>query len=45
MDPAQLKAAADLAKGKMPTGLPGLGGGGLKLPSGLSGLGGFGKKK
>ena len=45
MDPAQLKAAADLAKGKMPTGLPGLGGGGMKLPAGLSGLGGLGKKK
>ena len=43
MDPEQLKAAADLAKGKMPR-LPGLGGG-SKLPPGLSGLGGFGKKK
>ncbi|TMV64045.1 signal recognition particle protein, partial [Thioclava sp. BHET1] len=37
MDPEQLKAAADLAKGKMPAGLPGLGGGGLRLPPGLSG--------
>ncbi len=45
LDPEQMKAAADLAKGKMPSGLPGLGGGGLKLPQGLSGLGGFGKKK
>ncbi|TMV11448.1 signal recognition particle protein [Arenibacterium halophilum] len=40
MDPAALEAAARQMGGKMPGGLPGLGGGGL--PPGLSG---FGKKK
>ncbi|WP_069301291.1 signal recognition particle protein [Neptunicoccus sediminis] len=42
MDPKQLEAAAKKLGGKMPGGLPGLGGGGLQLPPGLSG---FGKKK
>jgi signal recognition particle subunit SRP54 len=42
MDPAQMEAAARAMQGRMPGGLPGLGGGGMKLPSGLSG---FGKKK
>ena len=41
MDPKALEAAAKAAGGKMPGGLPGLGGG-MGLPSGLSG---FGKKK
>jgi signal recognition particle subunit SRP54 len=41
MDPKQLEAAAKALVGKMPGGLPGLGGG-MGLPSGLSG---FGKKK
>ena len=41
MDQAQLEAAAKKL-GKMPGGLPGLGGGGMALPPGLSG---FGKKK
>ncbi|WP_127903806.1 signal recognition particle protein [Solirhodobacter olei] len=55
MDPEQLKAAADLAKGKMPKGLPpgmggmgGMGGGLPGLGGGMklpSGLSGFGKKK
>ncbi|MEO0390849.1 MAG: signal recognition particle protein [Pseudomonadota bacterium] len=40
-DPAQMEAAAKQL-GKMPGGLPGLGGGGMALPPGLSG---FGKKK
>ena len=42
MDQAQLEAAAKQLGGKMPGGLPGLGGGGMPLPPGLSG---FGKKK
>ena len=42
MDPKQLEAAAKQMGGKMPGGLPGLGGGGMGLPPGLSG---FGKKK
>mmetsp|Transcript_23420 Transcript_23420/g.41061 ORF Transcript_23420/g.41061 Transcript_23420/m.41061 type:complete len:503 (-) Transcript_23420:4420-5928(-) len=42
MDQAQLEAAAKQMGGKMPGGLPGLGGGGMALPPGLSG---FGKKK
>jgi len=43
MDPKQLEAAAKaMGSGKMPGGLPGLGGGGMGLPPGLSG---FGKKK
>ncbi|WP_299586776.1 signal recognition particle protein [uncultured Tateyamaria sp.] len=41
MDQAQLEAAAKQLGGKMPGGLPGLGGG-MPLPPGLSG---FGKKK
>ena len=41
MDPKALEAAAKAAGGKMPGGLPGLGGG-MGLPPGLSG---FGKKK
>ncbi len=41
VDPETLKAAAQAAKGQIPGGLPGLGGG-MKLPPGLSG---FGKKK
>ena len=41
MDPKQLEAAAKQMGGKMPGGLPGLGGG-MGLPPGLSG---FGKKK
>ena len=41
MDPKQLEAAAKQLGGKMPGGLPGLGGG-MALPPGLSG---FGKKK
>ncbi|NIZ62546.1 signal recognition particle protein [Sedimentitalea sp. CY04] len=41
MDPKALEAAAKAMGGKMPGGLPGLGGG-MGLPSGLSG---FGKKK
>ncbi|SFT33054.1 signal recognition particle protein [Sedimentitalea nanhaiensis] len=41
MDPAALEAAAKQMGGKMPGGLPGLGGG-MGLPPGLSG---FGKKK
>ncbi|MEL6649132.1 MAG: hypothetical protein AAFQ05_15895 [Pseudomonadota bacterium] len=40
MDPKALEQAAKAMGGKMPGGLPGLGGGGL--PPGLSG---FGKKK
>ncbi|WP_127114633.1 signal recognition particle protein [Shimia sediminis] len=40
MDPKQMEAAAKALGGKLPGGLPGLGGGGL--PPGLSG---FGKKK
>ena len=42
MDPKQLEAAAKQMGGKLPGGMPGLGGGGLSLPPGLSG---FGKKK
>ena len=43
MDPKQLEAAAKAMGGKLPGGLPGLGGGGgMPLPPGLSG---FGKKK
>ncbi len=43
MDPKQLEAAAKaMGPGKLPGGLPGLGGGGMALPPGLSG---FGKKK
>ncbi|QBF29938.1 signal recognition particle protein [Thalassococcus sp. S3] len=42
MDPKQLEAAAKQMGGKLPGGLPGLGGGGMPLPPGLSG---FGKKK
>ncbi|MEX0286117.1 MAG: signal recognition particle protein, partial [Paracoccaceae bacterium] len=42
MDPKALEAAAKQMGGKMPGGLPGLGGGGMALPPGLSGLG---KKK
>ena len=42
MDPKQLEAAAKQLGGKMPGGMPGLGGGGMPLPPGLSG---FGKKK
>ncbi|THH35086.1 signal recognition particle protein [Aliishimia ponticola] len=41
MDPKQLEAAAKQMGGKLPGGMPGLGGG-MGLPSGLSG---FGKKK
>ncbi|MEL7098050.1 MAG: signal recognition particle protein [Pseudomonadota bacterium] len=41
VDQAQLEAAAK-QMGRMPGGLPGLGGGGMALPPGLSG---FGKKK
>ena len=41
MDPAQMEQAAKALGGKMPGGLPGLGGG-IGLPPGLSG---FGKKK
>ncbi|MEL6620394.1 MAG: signal recognition particle protein [Pseudomonadota bacterium] len=42
VDPKQLEAAAKQMGGKLPGGLPGLGGGGMPLPPGLSG---FGKKK
>ena len=42
MDSKQLEAAAKQLGGKIPGGLPGLGGGGMALPPGLSG---FGKKK
>jgi len=42
MDPKQLEAAAKQMGGKLPGGMPGLGGGGMPLPPGLSG---FGKKK
>ncbi len=42
LDAKALDAAAKQMGGKMPGGLPGLGGGGLSLPPGLSG---FGKKK
>jgi len=41
MDPKALEAAAKQMGGKLPGGLPGLGGG-MGLPPGLSG---FGKKK
>ena len=41
-DPAAMQEAAKALQGKMPGGLPGLGGGGMQLPPGLSG---FGKKK
>jgi signal recognition particle subunit SRP54 len=48
-DPAAMEAAAKQLQGKMPGGMPGLGGpgglSGLNMPGGLSGLGGFGKKK
>jgi signal recognition particle subunit SRP54 len=40
-DPAAMEAAAKAMQGRMPGGLPGLGGG-MQLPPGLSG---FGKKK
>ncbi len=42
MDASALEAAARQMGGKLPGGLPGLGGGGMALPPGLSG---FGKKK
>ena len=42
MDPKQIEAAAKQMGGKLPGGLPGLGGGGMPMPPGLSG---FGKKK
>ncbi len=41
-DPKAMAEAAKALQGKMPTGMPGLGGGGMQLPPGLSG---FGKKK
>ncbi|MEL6840835.1 MAG: signal recognition particle protein, partial [Pseudomonadota bacterium] len=41
-DPQAMAAAAKELQGKMPAGMPGLGGGGMQLPPGLSG---FGKKK
>ncbi|MFT6074584.1 MAG: signal recognition particle subunit SRP54 [Yoonia sp.] len=41
-DPKAMAEAAKSLQGKMPAGLPGLGGGGMQLPPGLSG---FGKKK
>jgi signal recognition particle subunit SRP54 len=41
-DPKAMAEAAKALQGKMPGGLPGLGGGGMQLPPGLSG---FGKKK
>ena len=41
-DPKAMEEAAKALQGKMPGGLPGLGGGGMQLPPGLSG---FGKKK
>jgi len=41
MDPKALEAAAKAMGGKMPGGMPGMGGG-MALPPGLSG---FGKKK
>lgn len=41
-DPAAMQEAAKALQGKVPGGLPGLGGGGMQLPPGLSG---FGKKK
>ncbi|MGJ8621235.1 MAG: signal recognition particle protein [Yoonia sp.] len=41
-DPKAMAEAAKALQGKMPGGLPGLGGGGAQLPPGLSG---FGKKK
>ena len=44
-DPASMEAAAKAMQGKIPGGMPGLGGPGMNLPGGLSGLGGFGKKK
>jgi len=42
MDPKALEQAAKAMGGKMPGGMPGLGGGGMALPPGLSGVG---KKK
>jgi signal recognition particle subunit SRP54 len=41
-NPAAMQEAAKALQGKLPGGLPGLGGGGMQLPPGLSG---FGKKK
>ncbi len=41
-DPEAMAKAAKELQGKMPAGMPGLGGGGMQLPPGLSG---FGKKK
>ena len=41
-DPKAMAEAAKALQGKMPAGMPGLGGGGMQLPPGLSG---FGKKK
>jgi signal recognition particle subunit SRP54 len=41
-DPKAMAEAAKTLQGKMPAGMPGLGGGGMQLPPGLSG---FGKKK